>query len=931
MNGNEVSTLVGATVVPLTSGDSLSFDEADAGYFKADNLPITRVGDNTYLPLDVKADFRGAIQPWGQLPYFLQEPDGSVAALRPGYNGEFIRTFYGYSSTGSYSPTAFRLTDSEYRPMWLSVDEYVSNIIDGNDHGFLINIRSSVDLAEQRYYWVDHNNTLDSRFHTFLDVTANMNATPAGPQNFASPAALGGGCYIPEINAFVTCTTNNANAFCYNWYTVDRPFQAIRSATIPSALAAKAVDWKDMSGTQSGINNQPIVMDASTPQKEALMFKYINDPGTRIGGYYTHPSAGRRQLSYAYDSGVVRLFTTLFAYIPYTGAQNNFGWTAHMDYNVAANTLRYNPVTDDPQRFQTLPWVISYNTPVDESAPPGAGGDSYKANKFPISTGRNNALNIGNALVKLQFVGSKVVTSYCGTSQTDSFATAATDLTAYAGGTISLKKMDALRRPFFMRAPIGYQSFIPYDASILSKSLNHITFVGDNVLRGTSNSMLYGQSFTTKPFMATLPATTTTDTVYSTGSNAYMSCMPTPTVVVQANQNYTYSSMTSFIDGAGPMIVSRASFANLEATASTWLATNINPLTGIAATTYATDPLTFRSKMGELTAATMEQSTFKPSEAVQALHTVLPINVVGSTAYFLYCLTFGNASGVKFEYATIALSLVGGQVVWPAAATSAVISRFAGSLLTSANNTLGPQYSNDWEGSAVYRHTDGSYYLFVNPPTMISLVGSNYIEQRMFKLNPSLAITSGTMTGTLQSWLGCSTGIHPKFGFYYTNIWNDSSAKCMMYYKDLTGTVDQPTRLHQSAENWISGGVGTSTTFILSSKSARGFVLYSSEISVLMNGKVGVIPTQTIQLVSVVADPSNKTFYFYAQWAGTGFVLTPSLTPIPESATSTYIGAVTTDANGITTNSIQKVTRIDTYRIDGEDPIQGSAIRTDSN
>ncbi|MNQ74545.1 hypothetical protein D3C85_893040 [compost metagenome] len=63
------------------------------------------------------------------------------------------------------------------------------------------------------------------------------------------------------------------------------------------------------------------------------------------------------------------------------------------------------------------------------------------------------------------------------------------------------------------------------------------------------------------------------------------------------------------------------------------------------------------------------------------------------------------------------------------------------------------------------------------------------------------------------------------------------------------------------------------------------------------------------------------------QWNGTTFVLTPSLTTIPESATSTYIGAITTNATGITGNTLQKVTRLDTYRLYNSAPIIGSAIR----
>lgn len=933
VNGNVVSTKIGTAVVPLVNGDTLNYDEADAGYFEMANIPLTRVGDNTYLPLDVKSDFKGAIQPWAQLPYFLLEADGSIVGLRPGYNGEFARTFYAYSESGTWGANNFRMTDSEYRPTWLAADEFVNSIVDGNEHGFCIRIRSTTDLAYNRYYWVDHNNTLDSKYHTFLDITANMNLAPT---NYSSAATSGGVNFIPEINSMVLCLNNGSNRFCYLWFTVDRAFQNVRSGSSPAALPAKNIDWADMSGTLTGTSNQSLVFEAPDEANLAKYFKFINEPNARTATYPVHPSAGARKLGYAIDNGVIRLFTPFFFYIAYTGTSRGIGWTCHMDYTIATNKLRYNPVTDDPVRFQSLPWVVNADAAavINKGTAPVPMTDLYRSNKYPIFAVENQVLNLGNNVQKVVPIGDKLISMYIGTTQSTGFAVNEQPLSLYAGATLAAKKMDAYRRPYFQGPGNygGYEGYEAFDASILSKNLGFVRFVGPTTLAARSGSKLYNETVVTnKGIQVVLPNTSTNNTVYSSDFNSMMPSMPLPSSVSMAGAYLNYQSSTSFIDGNGPMIVSRTNYADMlssQATKSTWLAYNINATTGTAQATYAADPATFIAKLTELDNATMAQSTHvvagqsTTANAFQIVH----VDTANGYAYFLYTLTFGNTtSGVRYEYAIVRLTLSGGNLIWPGgAATAAVVSRTSGGTITT--NLTGPTYFSG-ECLGVYRHTDGTFYIMTVPPAAIGTVGGNYTECRMFKLTSALAFSSSLLFGSTASWYQMAPGVHPTFGFYYTSTWFDSQAKALMYYKDYTATATQATRLQQSAEAFLTGSLGSSTVFALSSRSATGFVLYSSEISVFMNGKRGIVPTQTVQLNSVVADPSNKTFYFYVQWNGTSFVLTPSLTVIPESTTSTFVGTVITGSTGVVASNIQKVTRLDTYRFGLTAPMVGSAIR----
>lgn len=935
VSGNTVSTKVGTSIVPLSYGNTITFTEADEQFFDMSNIPLTRVGDNSYLPMDIKSDFKGAIQPWAMLPYFLQEDDGTISGLRPGYNGEYSRTFYSYSETGEFGGNKFRLTDSEYRPSWLTADEYVTAVVDGNMHGFCIRIKSTADINYQRYYWVDHNGTLDSRFHTFLDITEHMLYAPSGYQ---SAAAFGGVTFIPELNVLVVLSTGTgANAVAYHWYTVNRAFQTVRSASSPAALPVKNVDWADLTGTVTGTSNLSVVMDAVGETKLAKYFKFINEPNTRTATYPIHPSAGARKLNYVIDGTTIRFITPFFCYIAYTGTSRSFGWVVHMDYNTATNQLRYNPVTNDPVRFQTLPWVLDFNAAaaIDSGAAPTPITDQYKSNKYPIFTAGNNILNLGNNVQKLSIVGNKFVSSYVGTTQVTSFAAAAQNLTDYSGTTNAQRALDAFRRPFF-QGPAqypGYEAYQPYDASILSKTLSHVRFISPTIVACHSASRLYGQSISVKAVQATLPSAAISGTVFSSDFNALHPSMSIPSSVDPAPSNLEFPCNTTFISGSGTMQLNRCSWNDLVGSASmasTWLAVGVNPVTGVATTSYSADPTTFKAKMAELETATVAQSTHVVTGTNNIASTMQFLYAGGGYAYFLATWLFGNnTSGMRYEYATVRLVISGSTITWPAgAATTAVLSRTAG--LTNNGNVTAPVVVST-ESASVYQHTDGNFYVMVASPLIAGTVGGNQGEIRMFKLNSTFGISQSTYIGSTASWYYFAPSIHPTYGFVYTSTWFDSQAKALMYYKDYTATATQATRIQQTAEAWLNNTIGSSTAFLLSSRSATGFVLYCSEIPVFMNGKRGIVPTQTVQLNTVTASPANKTFYFYVQWDGSAFILKPSLTTIPESMTSTYIGKVITGPSGVILSDLEKVTRIDTYRLGFTAPLNGSEIRAYEN
>lgn len=918
-----LATRSGAATVLFGGGDSLSDLEADAQYFTPDNMPITRVGDMSYLPMDIKGDFRGAIQPWGHLPYFLKEADGSVVLLRPGYNGEYISTFYGYSQNGSLTPADVRMTDSEYRPPFLADDEYVTKIVDSSTTGFLCLIRSKVSLSIARYFWIEHNGTLDARFHTYLDVTTTFSASLSGEVSSAN----GGANYIPSLNLFVVLASNAKNKMVFAWYLVDRSLQSTYQPGNAAVLPTKSVNWSDMSGVETGTTNQAVIFDATTSLKQDRYFKIVDAPGAVTAFNPIHSSAGSRHLSHVISStGTVRFFVPLFMYISFPANSANWGWTISMDYNPSTNTFAITPPGTDLTRFQSLPYVISAgNTTVDTSAPPQTITDDYKRNKLPLIA-YTKAFPVGNYVSDLSFLDETTVLAFVGSNQVSVFSVHSYT-TNYTGATLQDRRFTALGY-FDPDQVTASNSYSAIDASILSKSLRHVAFVGDNKMRCISTSQLYGESAPQqRNLRITIPSLDQSGVIYHADTNTFKAILPTPSSIEVTTQPKAPSAIHSYVNQNGPLVISSMSSSSYATNAAYFIQMGVDD-SGVA-TTYSLDDATrFQTRMSELAQHMISQSTYVFNGTPIYHHSLqlLKIDQSANNIMFLYTINFGGIGAGKVEYATLRLNLVGSVLNTSLSFVSSILYKYSGPLHEGTGN-LGPAYLSWWENIGVYEHSDGVLYAITSNPCYWSTVGGNNSEIRLFKIQSNGQFTSTSVTTTISTWLANAVGVHPKYGLYWTSTWYDSNTKALMTYSDQTGTSIQSDRVKNSAEALLTGGT-TSTLFILSSRAATGFILYSSDIPVLMNGKLGTVPTQTIDLHVFDPSPANKTFLFYVQWTGTSFELTASLTAIAESATSTYVGFVQTDGDGISTSALKKLTRMDNYRIDDEAPIEGSSIRT---
>ena len=171
------------------------------------NIPVSQVGDLSYLGLDIKGDFKGPQSSNYEKPYILQEKDGSMVGIRPGYNGVYRKQFYIRASTTDL--TDLIVTDIEYRPSFLLAAEYVSNLIDGNEYGICVTIRNTTS-STVKYYWINVNDTMDYSQHTYVDVTQIFST-------FAMAFGSGSLVYCKEKNWYIASKLMG-NAVYFNVY-----------------------------------------------------------------------------------------------------------------------------------------------------------------------------------------------------------------------------------------------------------------------------------------------------------------------------------------------------------------------------------------------------------------------------------------------------------------------------------------------------------------------------------------------------------------------------------------------------------------------------------------------------------------------------------------------------------------------------------------
>ena len=275
------------------------------------NLPITRVGSLGYLDIDLKSDFKGPQSTDYNKPYVFQERDGSVVGLRGGYDGAYKRQFYFIANSLDDLDNAL-ITDIEYRPSFLASNEFVSELADCNEHGLFVSVGNTAN-SNLKYYWININGTLDSKAHTFVDLTSNV----FNGDSIANSAVV----YCPEKNLFIkTALIDTAGSAAPITGRSAISFYIYANDTLKTLLGSyQQTDFKDT--LTLGTNNGVVINEAWFNHTQRPNIQYFVENNTL---YISHLVS----LTLIYSSGL-----------------RNVGYNSVAIYNIASNTWsnQYNP------------------------------------------------------------------------------------------------------------------------------------------------------------------------------------------------------------------------------------------------------------------------------------------------------------------------------------------------------------------------------------------------------------------------------------------------------------------------------------------------------------------------------------------------------------------------------------------------------------
>lgn len=920
--------------------DQYSKTEADSRYVPSGILPVSRIGDTPYLPLDVKGDFKGSVVP-SRSTYMLREPDGSVAGLRPGYNGNKEQAFYFYSQSGRVElESDFVYTDTPYTPNFLRNDstavEYVQFVNNCNQWGFLAGIGSTLSATYRRWYWINTNGTLDPAFHSYVDVTDTFNATPLSALQ-----------YVKEFGGFIGTMFNKirllffANNLPVNWVNNPSPSSTTLTAksvncvdpiagTTAAATAFLNYDYsnytaiyKPIATTAGGATFQSLSIAPQADNDYTLVYQ-PSDGGTSLSMFVPYSIYHTYSTSGTYSTLIVRL-----------------------RYNITTNTISWYVQGNDAQN-QTFPFVYDPYTYGSENTTSTGDttSDAYKKNKYPITYASSPDGNLyhSGTVDAYNFIDSTTVATVSNVYSYFEFGLVNIDVST---STATNKLTAFTDRPYLMRGNTTYNQtlrskiiFYPYDASVLGKSLRQATFISQYRLGVDTLSRLYGTSISEQKVMVTYPSTTVSRTLDGASSPNALPLPSSTTLLSAVSGVSSIPEMNTYYHLCNTIIYSNGDYRVMpygaEPTTLIGITSNLNSLVvkvvdgssmtydatrggsaGIAI--YPTD-VTTKIPALLLTYATSSACGFTSPSTTAKKYCMHYIGdyVNGATTYGLCLLQYViQEVGTKTESGWVTLRLVktGTQMAFSTLAASDVVTAVKiTDTSTTTGNITSASYSQPTIG--ILQYTDGRWFV-ESRNCARGYPGSINNVYSTFEIAADGTISRNKAQYEVNnSYYGMNAGVHPDLGpITYQSRYDYSQARISYnsWPVSTTGAVDKN---YVTFNGKLAGTLVTPTTnWLLTVETAQGFNLYVTQFSVFLNGRSYTVPTMSIDLSTIVADPSSKTFYVYLHAIDANTLnMEIQTTTSDEAFDKIFAGTITTNTTSISAVTLQKATRLDLYR-----------------
>lgn len=383
------------------------------------NLPITRVGSLGYLGIDLKSDFKGPQSSDYNKPYVFQERDGTVVGLRGGYDGVYNRQFYFIANSLNDLDNAL-ITDIEYRPSFLTPNEFVSELADCNEYGLFVSIGNTSN-STIKYYWININGTLDSKAHTYVDLTNDIFSS----SNITDSAVV----FCKEKNLFIKTTL------------VDT------AGSSDPVSGRSAISFSIYNGTTRALIGSYQQTDFKTDLTVGT-----NSGGAIVEVYFNHTQ--RPNIQYYVENNTLYISHVVSLTMIYSTGLRNINYNSVAIYNITGNS-----------------WSNQYNPPYNISP------DNTATHVPPFVGGVTDFLNYGEniSLKKLVKLNNNTVIETIKThawNPVEFYTRVHTINFGYSWKDIVLRPYDKVNPPSTPATTSpGFVIHIPDDASLLGKRL----------------------------------------------------------------------------------------------------------------------------------------------------------------------------------------------------------------------------------------------------------------------------------------------------------------------------------------------------------------------------------------------------------------------------------------------------------------------------
>lgn len=900
--GNKIIYKDNTNRVNLT--DTYTNNDIDGAFIKNENIPVDRFGDNTYVPLDIKGDFKGPVVPSNSKTIIVRENDGSLVGLRSGYNSEFQQLFYIFSQSGILSSSDLEVTDQIYSPPFLlsspTSSEFVSRILSSNQHGMLVEILNYNISGSRRLFWVNINGTMDGRFHSYVDVTDTV-----------TTHNLGSLCFIPEKNMYIGIPNGQGK---FMFFENNLPIQWDYQASLNSTLMQKNMTTiNPLSGITETRNFIFNILDSNKHDYFTILSNSNGNTYSTfsvvVGSHYIF------SFSYEMEGDDLYGFCRFPSRIVYTdGQQINYAFILRIKIDTNNIVSKYEHDSDE----QPFPLVMDIKTFPNNN--PSGNFDEQRANKYPII--RGNTVNTG-----YDYFFNDTIIPY------DDFIylsaqNGGNGIQTIYGSVETVNNHLYCKKPYLWDNRAQYQYLmtqfvkIPDDASLLGKRLSSFSFVSRNKASVLAFSQMYNSTASNKQIYTTI----------SPNIERYLDYGVNPAYPLPSNvELVTDAQYINYRD-----VISNYYFTDTDTFGTVPYNTRLeNSINGL--TLYAYDETqninTNIFNNGVIcTYPINTTSVFYSILLNNCKPTLNSLQNYGATLTFLHSET--NIAYILLLYSTSEYMVYhqSGIMLISCGINSQNDLDFSNYTIISHDFTLNNASPQVYAGNSSFTSSCGIMFtpdkVYVNIlGSGIQTIGGNTHYNYAVEFNKvSKTITRSKHYTSSPSWNQGMCGIHPNIGLYTTNTHNYYQSRVLLYYYKNSNS-NGISKIEESFNSAFNGaGLNTLTALTIEPRSA--FNLYVTNTPLLFQGKQYILGTQSIDLLQLFQNPYNKIFYCYIRRDNSDVFLDITENEVSDSLDVMFIGTITTSSSSIVDVSIKKTTRINMYHISDYENIKGNSIPT---